>query len=457
MQRQHVTGSQPQAPGSRQGASAEQPASGDQPAVDEQPAVGERNALPGEDAVPGAVRAGGRRAVAAKRRRTGRAVAGVVAVLVAGGGAAWAAGAFRGSPAPAASAGGADQTGIAMVTRHTLTSQTQQNGTLGDAGAWSVAVPASESGSSGSPATGTGTFTWLPRSGQVIREGQRIYAVSGNPVVLLYGPLPAYRDLSEGMTGADVTELNRGLVRLGYASAAALGPRSGWDEYSAVTASAVDQLQAGLGLTETGTLPLGQAVFLPGRALVTALGAGTVLGGPAAPGSVVLTASSTTPVVTIQLDPSLQAEVRDGDHVTITLPDGRTTAGTVSQVGRVATAPGASSSGAGAGSAGQPGDESGASGATIAVLVALTHPRAAGKLSQAAVTATITTGSASNVLAVPVDALLAQPGGRYAVQVTGAGGQRLVPVTIGMFDDAAGLVQVSGDLTPGQHVVVPGI
>jgi len=26
-----------------------------------------------------------------------------------------------------------------------------------------------------------------------------------------------------------------------------------------------------------------------------------------------------------------------------------------------------------------------------------------------------------------------------------------------MFDDAAGKVQVSGNLTPGQHVVVPGI
>jgi hypothetical protein len=448
MQRQHVTGSESRAPGSGQAASAEQPA------LDEQAAPA------GEDALPGAVMAGGRRAAAAKRRRRARMAAGVVAALVAGVAAAWAAGAFRGSPAPAASAGSAGSaghTGTATVTRRTLTSQTLQNGTLGDAGAWTVAVPASESGSSGAPAAGTGTFTWLPQSGQVIRQGQRIYAVSGNPVVLLYGPLPAYRDLSEGMTGADVTELNRDLVRLGYASAAALGPRSGWDDYSAETASAVDQLQARLGLIETGTLTLGQAVFLPGPALVTALGTSTVLGGPAAPGSVVLTATSTTPVVTIQLDPSLQAEIRDGDHVTITLPDGRSTAGTVRKVGRVASAPGASSSGAGAGSAGQPGDESGSSGATIAVLVTLTHPRAAGKLNQAAVTVTITTGSASAALAVRVDALLAQPGGKYAVQVTGPGGQRLIPVTIGMFDDAAGLVQVSGNLTPGQHVVVPGI
>ena len=88
--------------------------------------------------------------------------------------------------------------------------------------------------------------------------------MSGSPVVLLYGSVPAYRDLSEGMTGADVTELNRDLVKLGYATRAALGPRSGWDYYSAETAYAVELLQTKLGLTVTGTLPLGQAA-VPAR------------------------------------------------------------------------------------------------------------------------------------------------------------------------------------------------
>jgi multidrug efflux pump subunit AcrA (membrane-fusion protein) len=91
------------------------------------------------------------------------------------------------------------------------------------------------------------------------------------------------------------------------------------------------------------------------------------------------------------------------------------------------------------------------------VLVSLTHPNAARHLNQAPVQVTITTGSASNVLTVPVNALLAQPGGRYAVEVTGPGGHHLVRVTPGVFDDAAGRVQVTGNLTPGQHVVVPGV
>ena len=384
----------------------------------------------------------------------------MIVVAAAAVGAALASGAFRGSGNQAAGASSGYQTGTATVTRQSLTSQTEEDATLGDAGTWSVAVPSSSSSSSSASASaGSGTFTWLPQVGQVIRQGQQIYGLSGSPVVLLYGSVPAYRDLSEGLTGADVTELNRDLVHLGYATRAALGPRSGWDYYSAETAYAVEQLQTRLGLTVTGTLPLGQAAFLPGPALVTGLGSTTSLGGQATAGSVVLTATSITPTVTIDLDPSLQSEVKDGDQVSITLPDGTITPGVVTQVGRVASTP---SSGSSSSSNGQSGGSSNSSAsgsgtATITVLVALTHPKAAGKLNQAPVTVTITTGSVSNTLTVPVDALLAEPGGKYAVEVTGPGGHHLVTVTPGMFDDAAGKVQVSGNLTPGQHVVVPGI
>jgi hypothetical protein len=389
-------------------------------------------------------------------------VAGVVVVVAAAAiGAALASGAFRGSSHATAGTSSGYRAGTATVTRQSLTSQTQENATLGNAGTWSVAVPSSSSSSSSSSsaagASGSGTFTWLPQIGQVIHQGQQIYGVSGGPVVLLYGRVPAYRDLSEGMTGADVTELNRDLVKLGYATRAALGPRSGWDYYSAETAYAVGLLQSKLGLTVTGTLPLGQAAVLPGPALVTALGTSTSLSGPATAGSVVLTATSVTPVVTIDLDPSLQAEVKDGDQVSITLPDGSTTPGVVTQVGRVATTPNSSSSSSANQSGNSSNSSASGSGATITVLVSLTHPKAAGKLNQAPVTVTITTGSVSNALTVPVNALLAQPGGKYAVEVTGPGGHHLVNVTPGMFDDAAGKVQVSGNLTAGQHVVVPGI
>jgi multidrug efflux pump subunit AcrA (membrane-fusion protein) len=186
----------------------------------------------------------------------------------------------------------------------------------------------------------------------------------------------------------------------------------------------------------TGTLALGQAVFEPSPLRVTTLT--TSLGDPAT-GSI-FTATGARRVVVISLDASQQGEVKARDKVSVTLPNGSVTAGRISSVGKVATT---SSSGS----------------ATVAVDVTLKHPRAARRWSQAPVTVTITTGRAPNVLVVPVNALLAQPSGGYAVEVVGAGGRHhLVKVTTGMFDDAAGLVQVSGTgLHAGQRAVVPAL
>jgi Putative peptidoglycan binding domain len=391
-------------------------------------------------------------------RRGGRGrwvAAGVVAVvIVAGLVVAGATGVFGGSGSPSAGAAASSyRTATATVARRSLVSQTPVDATLGYAGSWNVVNQA------------TGTFTALPAAGRVVHQGQVIYQVSGAPVVLLYGSVPAWRDLSEGVTGPDVTELNAALVRLGYASSAALGPRPGWDYFSAETAYAVGLLQTHLGLTVTGTLPLGQAVFLPGAARITGPGATTVLGAAAAPGTAVLTATSTRPVVGIALDAGQQTEVRKGDKVSVTLPDGTTTPAVVSSVGTVAISSSASSGGSGGsgsagggqGGSGDSGSSSGSGSATITVLVSLTDPKAAGGLDQAPVTVEITTGSVSNALVVPVSALLAQPGGKYEVEeVTPGGRHHLVPVTPGMFDDASGLVQVTGtSLAVGDHVVVP--
>jgi multidrug efflux pump subunit AcrA (membrane-fusion protein) len=89
------------------------------------------------------------------------------------------------------------------------------------------------------------------------------------------------------------------------------------------------------------------------------------------------------------------------------------------------------------------------------VTVTLTDPAAAGGLDEAPVTVNITTAAARDVLAVPVTALLARSPGRYDVEVVGPRGtRRYVTVTPGIFDDSSGLVQVAGNLTPGQRVVV---
>ena len=63
-----------------------------------------------------------------------------------------------------------------------------------------------------------------------------------------------------------------------------------------------------------------------------------------------------------------------------------------------------------------------------------------------------------NALSVPVTALVGKSGGGFAVEVVRAGGRReLVAVKLGLFDTAAGRVQVEGDLREGDHVVVPSL
>jgi hypothetical protein len=256
-------------------------------------------------------------------------------------------------------------------------------------------------------------------------------------VVLLYGRVPDWRNLVEGVSGADVSQLNHDLVELGCADHTDI-TAVGWDYYSQETAYAVQRLEERLGVSfPPGSLSLGQVVFEP-----EALRVSRVTGSLGAPASgPVLAATSDRHVVTIPLDAADQSEVRAGDTVTVTLPDGTTTPGVISSVGTVATT-----------TSGQGGTPS----TTIPVQATLTDPRAAGTLDQAPVTVNITTGSSPGpVLAVPVTALVAQSPGGYAVEVTGPGNtRRWVPVRPGMFDDADGLVQVTGNLTPGQHVVV---
>jgi len=178
-------------------------------------------------------------------------------------------------------------------------------------------------------------------------------------------------------------------------------------------------------------------VFLPTAAKISAWETGITPGSSAAPGTALMTATSPVPQVTISLDPSLESEIKVGDKVEIDLPEGGATTGVVTSVSKVA-----STSAAGV--------------TTVPVYVSLDHPKVARNLSSAPVTVKVTTGSVANALVVPITALMARSGG-YAVEVTGPGGHHLVTVTVGMFDDADGLVQVTGNLTPGQHVVVPAL
>jgi HlyD family secretion protein len=277
---------------------------------------------------------------------------------------------------------------------------------------------------------GAGIVTWLPPIGSVLRRGQVLYRLAGQPVFLLYGPVPAWRDFGPGMTpGADVRELQRNLAALGFDP----GPPDG--EFGWSTEAAIGRWQRARGLTVTGTIPLGEVTFLPGSLRVTATAAR--LGTPAAPGAAVLSGTTDTPGVFVSLAAGGPL-VQPGDPVLVTLPDGTTTVhGTVASVGRVATVSNAAApNAAGQGSGGAPS-------AAFPVTIRIGKSRIPAGLDQAPVQVAITQQRDRNVLAVPVTALLALPGGGYAVRLSGPT-RRLIEVTTGLFDDATGLVEVTG-------------
>jgi Putative peptidoglycan binding domain len=287
-----------------------------------------------------------------------------------------------------------------------------------------------------------GVYTSLPDSGDEVGCGSVLYRVDDRPVVLLCGTVPAYRGLHVGLKGRDVRQLNRNLHQLGYDADAhvRIDPRD--SAFTSKTEQALRVLQRKMGVGVTGGLAIDDAVFLP--VVVRIAKVTGQVGGSAGPAAPVLSATSDTLQVQVNLDPSQQGGVRKGDRAQITLPGNTPVMGRVVGVGRIAQTP------AGQGST--------AADATIPTFISLDDPAKAGGLDEAPVEVDITTKGVDNALSVPVTALVGKSGGGFAVEVVRAGERReLVAVKLGLFDTGGGRVQVEGDLRPGDSVVVPSI
>jgi hypothetical protein len=274
-----------------------------------------------------------------------------------------------------------------------------------------------------------GVYTELPETGDEVDCGGVLYRVDQRPVVLLCGTVPAYRALHTGDAGEDVRQLNRNLQ-----------VRGAGDVFTAKTEKALEGLQRRKGMHVTGSLSPADAVFLPESVRIA--GVSSELGGSARPGADALSATSNTLHVQVNLDPSEQGEVKQGDRAQITLPGNTTVAGRVVGFGRIAQAPAA--------------QDGSVADATIPTYISLDEPGTARGLDRAPVEVGITTAGVASALSVPVTALVGRSGGGFAVEVVGAGGRRdLVAVRVGLFDTAGGRVQVEGRLRAGDRVVVP--
>ncbi len=159
--------------------------------------------------------------------------------------------------------------------------------------------------------------------------------------------------------------------------------------------------------------------------------------------SELMTTTSTHQLVTVKLDATKQEIAKQGARVSVELPNGDVVGGRIARVGKVATTA----------SSGEGGEGDGTS--TLKVTIKLFKRVKA--LDQAPVTVNFERSRAKNVLTVPVTALLARPGGKFAVELRTGTERKLVPVTTGLF--ASGYVEIEGGggLRPGQRVTNAGI
>jgi peptidoglycan hydrolase-like protein with peptidoglycan-binding domain len=276
-----------------------------------------------------------------------------------------------------------------------------------------------------------GTITGLPESGQQFHRGQTLFSIDNKPTSLMYGALPAYRRLTTGSEGPDVLQLEQNLQALGY---------DGFtvdDEYTSNTAEAVEQWQEDRGLSETGSVELGQVLFAAGPVRVESVQAQE--GAQIGPGQALLRYTGTKKAVTVTLEAADLRLAKKGAEVGVTLPDDSTVKGRVEKVSTVVVP------------ASGPDQEATTE---LEVIVAIDNQKALANYPTASVDVTFTASERKNVLTVPVAALLALSEGGFGVEVSDDTGTRYLPVKTGLF--AGGRVEISGSgIKAGLAVGVP--
>ncbi|WP_144119843.1 peptidoglycan-binding protein [Catellatospora sichuanensis] len=352
-----------------------------------------------------------------RRRRGARTALLVIGALAAGGAAAAAAVGFGGGDGGTPPASNLPPA-TAPVTRQTLQDSQTVDGELGFGPTYSAVNRLN------------GTVTWLPESGAVISRGKPLYRIDNSPAVLMYGNVPAYRELKSGDEGADVRQLEQNLKALGY------GGFTVDDEFTSSTATAVKKWQDKLGLAETGRVEFGRVVFALGQVRVESLEA--TVSAPAQPGSAVLKYTGTVRVVVVQLDVADQRLAKVGAAVKVELPAGGTADGKVAKAYTVIEA-------------GGQGEEATTK---LEAVVSLADQKAVAGFNQAAVDVTFTAAERPDVLTVPVSALVALREGGYGVEIVEGGASRYLAVETGLF--SGGRVEVSGaGLAEGMTVGIP--
>ena len=236
--------------------------------------------------------------------------------------------------------------------------------------------------------TGNGVITHLPAVGDVIRFGHELAEVDGEPVLLLEGERPAWRELGPD-TGRDedVRQLEAVLVAMGFADPAKVVVDNTW---TPSTTAAVKAMQALNGMPIDGRLSLGEFVFSP--EVIRIADVGGHLGDDAGAAGLQTTGLDQSVLATVKSSKIDLIEL--GARVTLEMPTGETIDGTIAKIEAAVVADDGS----------------------VTFPVDITTG-ALGVDDGTTVEVDVDVVSAADAIAVPAEALLALAEGGYAVEV----------------------------------------
>ena len=152
-----------------------------------------------------------------------------------------------------------------------------------------------------------GTVTEVTEPGTALEQGDVLYRVNGEPVVVLYGDVPAYRtmrDASTNLEGDDVEQLESALVSLGFDPDGVITVDQ---EFTSSTGQMVEAWQEEIGAEVDGVVEFGEVVFIPGPSQVrTSAAVGDSTGG-GAPVATLITGEQMVGIDVQQLETALAA------------------------------------------------------------------------------------------------------------------------------------------------------
>ncbi|MDM4762115.1 peptidoglycan-binding domain-containing protein [Galbitalea sp. SE-J8] len=161
-------------------------------------------------------------------------------------------------------------------------------------------------------------------AGDSVRPGDVLYTVGLRPVIVAVGAVPSFRSIARGTAGADVRQLQRLLISLGFYRGSISGT------VDAATEIAVKAWQRSLGVVPDGVVRPGDLLYvaeLPTRVALDpqAVAIGATLSG----GEPVLSVLADAPSFSIDVTTAQANQVPDGAGVDITGPDGAVWTSTV--------------------------------------------------------------------------------------------------------------------------------